>query len=193
MKQLQAVLAAAAGAAAAIPGMSALAALEVPHEADLLFDFVLAAFSAAVALTVYVSREKLEKLEVRRVVAIVTSCMLAVLGFFLLYVYLTSKVSVAYMWGDEPGRIFLPLGLPAEADALVKAAGSRSQLLSREGPDVLRHYISDFQIALTLMALLIVYTALVASLAAAFGVLGVRALKAGGEGEGGEEGGPAVA
>lgn len=176
MSELKPVLAAALGVGAAIPGIAELRALEFPGTSETLFQFVLAAFSAAVVLAVYVNRDKLRGWPFRRVLVVSTVAALAVIGLFFFYVLLSSKVMVIHSYRGEPETAFVPLFLSGEAEALIQQAGSRSQLLTTEGVDALQGYYREADIGATLVVLLAVYTALVLALATLFGILGIRAM-----------------
>lgn len=178
MKKLQALLAAGAGAAAAIPGMEVLSELDVPGESEPLFKFVLAAFSAASVLTIYLLRGKLGALRLRKAVGIAVLGLLLVLGSFFAHVWVSNKVLVPHQYRGVPERQFVPLFLPDSVDTSIEEYGSRSQFLTEIGPDSLIKYISETDIAWTLVVMLLIYTVLVVSLASTFGVLGVQALEA---------------
>jgi hypothetical protein len=177
VKQLQLLLVAVAGAAAAIPGMAELRRFEVPGGAEPLFEFVLAAFSAGVVLTVFAFREKIGKLPDRWLLVVAAAGMAVVLGLFMLHVWLSSKILVMHEWRGEPEPQFVPLFLPDSVDVLIREAGSRFNLLMTHGPDVVLEFTNERNVALTLATLLLSYTALVATLAAVFAMLGFRSLQ----------------
>lgn len=177
MKKFQALLAAAAGAAAAVPGMEVLSELNVPGGSEPLFRFVLAAFSAASVLIVYLLRGRLSKLEVGKTVVLTALGMMLVVGSFFTHVWISNKVLVPHQWRGPTEQQFVPLFVPDAIDEVIDRTGSRSQMLNQIGPDALLQRVSETEIALTLMVMLLVYTALVVSLALTFGVLGMRALE----------------
>jgi hypothetical protein len=163
------------GAAAAIPGMSALQQLELPQEAGSLFSFIFTAFSAAAVLLAYLLRRQFSGWPIRRVAVAASFGLILVLGAYLTFVWLLSIAWVSHIWRAEPSRDFVPFFLPHEADSLIKAAGSRSQLLSRSGPDVLLPYISEASSAATLALLIVSYTVLIVLAASVFSMLYFRA------------------
>lgn len=172
MKQFQLLLVAVAGAAAGVPGMLGLGKLDVPGGADELFKFVLAAFSAAAVLSVYVARTWFQKLGARTVVALMSAGMTGVLVLLFSYIVISSKVLVAHSWRGEQATQFVPLFLPARADSLITAVGSRAQFIAAYGPDALIPYVTETNVAMTLIVLLLNYTLLVSMLAVSFGVVG---------------------
>jgi hypothetical protein len=175
LKGAQVFFVAAAGAAAAIPGMAALQELRLPEEAQNLFPFILGSFSAAAVLMAYVMRGEYEEWSVAKTIVSSAAGLVAVLGLFLLFIFLLNRVWVQHTWRSEPAREFVPLFLGEPAERLIRAAGSRSQLISTKGVDVLTPFATETNLALTLAVLLICYTALVFSLAGVFSMLFFRA------------------
>lgn len=173
MKWLEVSFVGLVGAASAIPGMAALQEVEVPGGTEALFDFVLASTSALVVLTAFNLRDKLGS---RSVLRISLGGLVTVLVLLFSLIYLINKILVVYTWGGESGTQFVPLLLPSEAQDLLREAGSRTMLLTTQGPEVLVEYTTETGVAVSLIALLFVYTLLVASLAGVFAVLGFRAL-----------------
>lgn len=177
MNLLKLVFAAVLGAAMAIPGIRELGALEVPGGSEGMFQFVLASFSAAAVLAIYAARPTFKEMPGRRIAALATVGMLGVLISFLGFVFLLNKVLAVHRWGGKPATEFVPLFLPSEANQLIEAAGSRSQLLTEYGVDVLSPFITETSIGLTLIVLLLVYTVLVGLLAGVFAMLGIKGME----------------
>jgi len=176
MKRLQVLLVAVVGAAAAIPGMAALGRFDVPGGAEVLFEFVLAVFSAAAVLLLYVCRPRLSKLSLPWIVGGSVAGLIVVFALFILHVSLTNKVLVTHEWRGEPTHQFVPLFLPDSVEAAIARSGSRRAYIQENGPDVFLTSTSESNIAATLAVLLASYTALVACVAAVFAILGFRAL-----------------
>jgi amino acid transporter len=173
--KFKATLALLVGAALAIPGMKVLAELEVPPEAAGLFPFILTAFSAGAVLVVFVLRTEVTEWSNRQVAIAAGAFFFLVLCTFIGFVGLVNVVWVEHMWRPMPSRDFVPLFLPDTARRLIEGAGSRSQLLSTQGPDVLTPYRTEISVALTLAVLILLYTILVICLACAFSLLYIRA------------------
>jgi hypothetical protein len=168
-------LAALAGVVSAIPGMTALSELELPQEVEHLFPFILTAFSAAAVLLVFTQRGVVARWSNRLVVFAAVGCLALLLVSFVAFEGLVNFVWVTHTWRPEPTRDFIPLFLPHAAQKLIAAAGSRSQLLSTQGPDVLTPFTTETNVALTLAVLIVVYTMMVICLASAFTLLFIRA------------------
>ena len=172
MKGMQTVIVAAAGVAAAVPGMAVLGRLSVPVSGGAFFEFALAAFSAAAVLVVYAGRERIRHLSFRGLLAIASVGMAGVLALAFVWMWLTSQVLVLHQWRNEPATQFVPLFLSDSARQLIRAAGSRHDLIMRRGPDVVLEFTTETNVAFTMIVLLLTYTALVTCLASVFAILG---------------------
>jgi hypothetical protein len=164
-----------AGVAASIPGMLALSQLKLPVEAQDLFPFVLAAFSGAAVLIIFILRGVFAKWSDKVVVAVAIAGLAVVLLSFIGFTTLVNRVWVVNSWRAGSSREFVPLFLPDSAERLIQAAGSRSQLLSTRGADALVGFTTETNLAGTFAVLLLCYTLLVVSLATVFTLLYIRA------------------
>ena len=178
MEKLQVLFVAMTGVAAAVPGMATLRKLDFPGESEVLFEFVLAAFSAAIVLLIYALRDIIRRRSRWQVLMISCVCLSLVLVFFLGYIQLTNRVMVPHTWRGELQQEFVPLFLSDEADAKIRKHGSRSAWINENGPDDVAPYTTETNVGTTLVVLLLVYTFLVGSLSGAFCLLGLQALVA---------------
>lgn len=180
MKELQALLVALVGAAAAIPGIAITRQFHLPSGTGPLFEFALSTFSAAVVLTAYAARKKIGSLGPGSTFVVGALGMVIVFGAFIGHQWITSRVLVEHRFSEkaEEEMTFFPLFLTSQEDSTVAAAGGRRRFIETPpgSPTAVADMRTERNVALTLAVMLATYTLLIAAVATLFALLGFNAL-----------------
>jgi hypothetical protein len=160
---------------AAIPGVAVLlTGAGVPPGSKALFGGTLEVFGALTILILWVNRSRIRRLKQQAVTKY--SILLAGGAFVALAVYV---VLIGYCVAQAPGRtpVFFPLMVSDSIAGMVDAAGSRDATLPLYGSEEVREVIHEsapVALGITTVLLLLLYLIPFISIAAAFGIVGIK-------------------